>query len=476
MIPALAGPTGLAPTEVQSAVDRGRAYLLAQQTKDGSWGGRWAEPYPAGNTALSLLALMRSGVPADDPAVVKGLERLRQLPMVKTYSAALIVLALDAAYGPPLADPGRYDAEHPDYSARYFNRKAPEAVRTWLTQAAAWLVEHRAHGYWRYPEGEAGDLSNTQLAVLALYSAARLGVRLPDETWKDVLDAILAAQEADGPVVDTFAVPILGTAQPSAFKARGWGYQAGQPPRGSMTAGGVSSLVLIRDRLAANKAFQKQYAARVDSAIADGLAWLALRFSIDDQPGFGNHWLIYWAYSLERCCTLAGVERLGVYDWYALLGRRMLDGQDPDGSWNLRGESAGPVADTALALLFLTRATVRVAAPTATAGGGAGGVADGPVWERLPDRADLYRVTFSYAAPVGVKSVNLAGTMNDWNPTSLPMVLHPDRIWRLTLDLPHGEHLYKFVLDGGTWRHDPANCRAESDGQGGLNSLLILRE
>jgi glycosidase len=49
-----------------------------------------------------------------------------------------------------------------------------------------------------------------------------------------------------------------------------------------------------------------------------------------------------------------------------------------------------------------------------------------------------------------------------------------DGVWRVSVTLAPGSHLYKFVVDGASWIHDPANPHAVDDGHGGRNSVLRL--
>ena len=80
-------------------------------------------------------------------------------------------------------------------------------------------------------------------------------------------------------------------------------------------------------------------------------------------------------------------------------------------------------------------------------------------------------VTFSYAN-TDAKTVNLAGDMNTWSPTSMEMVKNPQGIWTITI--PFTEDVdawtYKFVVDGA-YVLDPSNS-AQKDGGYGPNSLL----
>ena len=58
-----------------AAVDRAIAYVRREQQADGSWFGRWGVNYIYG-TWQSLAGLLEVGVPADDPAVVAGVQWL----------------------------------------------------------------------------------------------------------------------------------------------------------------------------------------------------------------------------------------------------------------------------------------------------------------------------------------------------------------------------------------------------------------
>src|ERR1700752_2859956 len=81
-------------TQVLEAIDRGVAYLKREQR-----GGRWNDmaSYEGGVTALCTLALLNSGVPADDPSVSRALDYLRGIIPEKTYVVALQTMVLCAA-------------------------------------------------------------------------------------------------------------------------------------------------------------------------------------------------------------------------------------------------------------------------------------------------------------------------------------------------------------------------------------------
>jgi len=46
------------------------------------------------------------------------------------------------------------------------------------------------------------------------------------------------------------------------------------------------------------------------------------------------------------------------------------------------------------------------------------------------------------------KQVYLLGDFNNWNPTAHPMNRQPDGAWLLQVQLNHGHHHYRFLVDG----------------------------
>lgn len=85
------------------------------------------------------------------------------------------------------------------------------------------------------------------------------------------------------------------------------------------------------------------------------------------------------------------------------------------------------------------------------------------------------RHEFVYRSDRDLKKVAVAGTFNNWNKDASPMTLEADgRTWRKAMDLPVGKHYYKFVLDGEQWITDPKGLRDEDDGNGNMNTVLIL--
>ncbi|XP_011501101.1 PREDICTED: 5'-AMP-activated protein kinase subunit beta-1 isoform X2 [Ceratosolen solmsi marchali] len=71
----------------------------------------------------------------------------------------------------------------------------------------------------------------------------------------------------------------------------------------------------------------------------------------------------------------------------------------------------------------------------------------------------------------GGKQVYISGTFNDWK--TLPMVKsHGDFV--TIIDLPEGEHQYKFFVDG-EWRHDPG-LEIVDNGMGSKNNCVSVKK
>lgn len=389
---------------VNRAIERGVAWLRERQQRDGTFEIRPVQmfmipgPGTLGPTALALYTLRACGVPADDAAVVKGFWALRaryealrvRRDGLDTYGVALTLLALEAHRAapapPPAAAPGTSVPGVPSPS-----RRIPEEDLLWMRELTRWLVLAQTDGggfsYGSPARGPVYDFSNGQFALLGLKTARRCGIDVHREVWRRAADHLLEHQEKRGPPAGRFepaAVDEEGHGTGSLREvardaARGWGYRQGMPATGSMTSGGVSSLVICRSELLGSTIWGQEADRRLVRGVRDGIAWLGLRFTVSENPGppgamaFRELWHTYYLYGLERAGVLAGVSHMERHAWYDEGARFLLDAQRDDGSWiGERALAAGaspgvgpdaPTAnflDTCFALLFLKRATFRV--------------------------------------------------------------------------------------------------------------------
>ncbi len=344
------------PFEVDEAVRKGVEWLKSRQRDDGSFPGE--EKYAMGYTALSLLALLGSGVPRQDPVVVKGLEYLRGLPFEKVYSVGILLMLLEK-----LGDEVEKGARGSTVVGRGGIRLLPQDF-DWLKRATEWLLAQRTRaGLWHYPaENESYDHSCVQYAALGLKSASRCGLAIPDDVWAKLIKHFGAAQWADGPpvaverTVDDLGGSRSGSRSAQTFRAeaRGWGYHAGQQPYGSMTTAGLACVLLAQSELLETGRLTGELRATAGKSLEDALAWMALNYSTLENPRGPEGWYYYYLYGLERAMIFSRTKMLGGHDWYLDGAAVLIKKQDQGGSW-------GSVSDTSFALLFLRRATAPIA-------------------------------------------------------------------------------------------------------------------
>ncbi|XP_017123267.1 5'-AMP-activated protein kinase subunit beta-1 [Drosophila elegans] len=71
----------------------------------------------------------------------------------------------------------------------------------------------------------------------------------------------------------------------------------------------------------------------------------------------------------------------------------------------------------------------------------------------------------------GGKHVTISGTFSDWKPITM---VRSHQNFVTIIDLPEGDHQYKFCVDG-EWKHDPKLKSVEND-EGHRNNLVSVRE
>ncbi len=364
---------------VEEAIQYGVAVIKKAQKKDtGTWGSPDA-PEAMGRTALPLLALLKAGVPVDDPHVVRALEALSKMKFERTYSTACYLMAIQAIYQPKL------DMWDTDVGALRSKRLKPKEVYARLTPEHREAVEKGvAHltaaqnsiGLWTYVDERVKtpvkyDLSNTQYGLLGLRAAADCGVKVKPLVWKAALRGLFLNQDAKGEKVtltndvekDGYVFRTKDVAETRPFRythAKKHG-PAGEntvptmPATGSMTTAGVCSVAICMEGMWRSRKFSGTERKKANDAIRDGLAWLQQNFTVEKNPGHPNmRHHFYYLYGLERMGMLTDRRWIGSHDWYKegadlLLARQ----REPFGGW------AGGAVQNAFAVLFLKRATAR---------------------------------------------------------------------------------------------------------------------
>ncbi len=390
-----AEPTPELQEQINAAVDKGLAWLRAQQRSDGSFppvtvSGQ--DYYKVGATSLAGLALIAAGEPKKGPVLQKALAFVKEWDEKKdapgsartTYGTGCLIMFLTEMFRPeekPEKPKDRYAAPKLKNPC-----KLPPDVAQWVQDLASWLEDKQMEdGWWRYPHSPPPDLSNTQYALLGLRAARDCGAAIRANTFMRALMHTIDAQQKDGPAHKRI-IPATKPGETdyaiAGDKARGWPYQdePGAFVTGSMTTAGIAVEAICRDALTKPERFSgysDDFERKVGKSVQDGFAWIDRNFAVDKNPPSGAPaWHYYYLYGLERACAFAGRELIGKHDWYVegatfLVSHQQADGKWSTGSLGAKEVAASDVLDTAWALLFLKKAsrpTVPIPAPVVTQG------------------------------------------------------------------------------------------------------------
>ena len=366
---------------VNQAILRGAKFLLNTQQPNGSWPSGTNGGYPMGASALATLTLHKAGIPATHPAMLNAWRYLHALPLEKTYSVAVLLMALEAKIE---ADTKADEENAPDITpSKQRHRRQPlmlKADRDLMQRAVAFLLKHQnKNGAWRYPS-KSFDLSCTQYALLGLRAGVRCGAKVAPSVWLRALDFLLDWQVPSGKPVALRVNEVRGTYRVSWMEkaqARGFTYATrNQPTSGAMTTAGLAGLVICQSELWSSRRFKGKKRRATRLAARDAMAWLQLHFDVrwnpiegrpmPDRPGVNPGHLYYYLYGLERAGILTRARYFGTRDWYEEGAELFLHDQDlaDDGGWP--GHTGRRTVPTCFALLFLKRATRKVQLPVTT--------------------------------------------------------------------------------------------------------------
>jgi squalene-hopene/tetraprenyl-beta-curcumene cyclase len=340
------GALGPEPAALQAARMKAINYLRTTQADDGSW----TSPEAVGITALATTALLRSGLTADDPVVVKAIARLREFVHEdggiysegsnhRNYETSIALLAFQAANSD-----GRHDAL--------------------VAQAVTFLKGHqwdesegldRSHtsfGGAGYGSHERPDLSNTSF-MLEAFRAAGLP---PDDPA--VQKALVFVSRCQNLETEHNTTPHAGKVEDGGFYytcAAGGETKAELTPEGglrsyaSMTYAGLKSMI---------------YAGLSpdDPRVRAASEWIRRFYTLSENPGVGQQGLFYYYHTFAKTLAVMDVDQFedasGVrHDWRKELAEHLFSLQRENGSWinpTSRWYEGDPNLVTAYALLALS--------------------------------------------------------------------------------------------------------------------------
>lgn len=334
------------PAAIRAAITKASTFLAEKgQADDGSFA---AEVGPA-VTALAVTSLVRSGSPADAPAVKKGLAYLLSFRQpdggiyqpgspVANYETSIALLALAACNGGGAYADAIKGAEAYVRNLQWDGGEGKEQADP-------------AFGGAGYGKKSRPDLSNTQFLIEALRT---IGASENDPAIQKALTFVSRTQNLPGP---DNPMPFPEKNPDGGFyytPAAGGESQAGTLPNGglrsygSMTYAGLKSMIF---------AGLKPDDPRVKAATE----WLRKHYTFAENPGMGQAGLYYYFHTAAKSLDVLGADTFTdaegtVHDWRAELSDVLLAKQNPDGSWtneNPRWMEDNPTLVTSYALLAL---------------------------------------------------------------------------------------------------------------------------
>lgn len=247
------------------------------------------------------------------------------------------------------------------------------------------IKRQEKHGGWGYAKGVAGpmdtgDISQTQLVIMALWSAKNSGANVPNESIIKALNFLIRVQDPSGAWGYQGVDPggftrVAQTEVRNSLAVGGWGatliaadllhFGAGtKAPVPTRASNVPAALQVAKDDkavgLKGREPLTKEVdSGRVDTAVRDGRAWI----QANQEPDVKG-WPTYYLYGRERAEAFHELY-VGKADpnpaWYDMGVNFLMKYQDADGGWGGKMDHVehSRVSQTALAVMFLMRSTER---------------------------------------------------------------------------------------------------------------------
>ena len=313
------------PANIDAAIFRAKQYLYGEQQDGGRWEKDAVREGTAHNlyikrqgdtfggyTALATYALLASGENPNEPRIKEAVEFLKHADIVGIYAIAMRCQVW-------LMIP------HDTPEMRALIQKDAEALFRGMNDGH---LNPKNRGMWDYlGQGPRLDHSVSQYGVLGLWACEQTGaIEVGTDRWKTIETAWREQQSAEG----------------------GWDYGPVTDDLPSMTIAGVASLFIVGDYLHAEEGIGC-LGNGFDPWIDKGIAWINKHY---DRIGPNG----YAMYGIERIGAASGYKHFSDHDWYVDLGRRLLNSQSDDGSFNCFDYPGSTNLDgTCFGLLFLSR-------------------------------------------------------------------------------------------------------------------------
>ena len=315
---------GVSHDDVQHRIDEIKSLLYERQNRStGSWefrslpGGIQRDIVQAGGeTALSTLALLVGGDPAQKPALARAIRYLRTTDIVGTYAVSM---------------------------RAHVWAQLPNEYKPLLESDASWLLNtsgNDPHGLFDYQAVRTSpfiDNSVVQYGILGLWEASKHGLKVPRSRWERWAEYFMRTQQPDGSWGTTArgSNAVGGAGSGNIFDAQGIG---------AMTTAGLTTLLVVQQELFRNRQSPEP---KITAAIQSGMDWLDRHFDLESGQSGYNH---YYLYGVEQVALANGVRYLNGLDWFRAGAEQIINDQ------RLRlGVQEYDSLKLSFALLFLSR-------------------------------------------------------------------------------------------------------------------------
>jgi len=333
--------------QVRSSVDKGLAWLKAQQKPDGAW----SEANMPALTALPLWAMAASGSSACAAEQEKAVSFLlgnqkadggiyvpqpgKKGSGLGNYNTSISVMALGAT-GRKEAVPAILKARTYIASSQHFGDDLHDG----------------GFGYDKESNRAYTDLNNTHYAMDAMRRTQGFedlraaGEKKADLDWDAALKYVMQMQNGEGETRGGFA---YNTEDPKGGVVTNASGRVMLRAYGSMTYAGL--LAMVHARL-----------EKSDPRVRSAVDFSSRYWTLDENPGQGQQGLYFYFNVMARALSAAGLDaipRQGAADairWREDVVKKIVSLQQPDGSWvnaNNRWWENDPVLATSYALLAL---------------------------------------------------------------------------------------------------------------------------
>jgi squalene-hopene/tetraprenyl-beta-curcumene cyclase len=314
--------------DVKAVVDKALGFFKTSQKDGGNFASdpRAGEP---GLTALIAAALIKNGVPTDNPVVTKAIKYLESKVQkdggvyergLSNYMTCLAIMTFKEAN-----TSGKYD-------------KTIESAVKYVKslQFADGLTEKDAHfggaGYDKPGPKARPDMSNTHFMVEALLAA---GVSKDDPTIKRALTYISRSQNLESEFNRLAYAAKAGDDDKGGFvynldDADNEKNPKRTPEGGLRSEGGMTYAGL--------KSFLYAGVGKDDPRVASAIKWIRKHYTVTENPGQKDAGLFYYYHTFAKAMDALGEDMFedakGVkHDWRQELFDELKKKQKSDGSW-----------------------------------------------------------------------------------------------------------------------------------------------